>query len=210
MGGLRDDLQAESLRLSLRPGEHVAAEIGVLVHRADRLAALLLHEVLHPRAHLVIVRGELAEFELVERLVHRSCRGKWKHVGHVLLEHHWHHCVVHRRAAVDDGEKYVVPVHQLVHRLHCLGHLVLHVLDDVFDLAAVHTALGVGFVERHAHRVDVVYRLDRGYTGEVGHRADDNLGVGDAAHRVGGERRAGRDGEDRCEQQKQAWRDVAL
>ena len=157
--------RAEEAELRHRAGEYVPAVVGVLIHDADRLLALLLGEVLYPRAHLVVVRGELPELKAIERLVHRAGARCGKHVRHVLLEHHRHHRVVHRRAAIAQSQKNVVAVHQLVHRLNRLGHLVLHVLDDVLDFASVHAAIGVGFVERHAHGVDVVHRLDGSYTG---------------------------------------------
>ena len=186
-------LQAHRLHLRLRAGQHVAAVVGVLIHHADRLHALRRGEMLHPGAHLIVVRGELAELQPVERLVHRARAGGGEHVRHVLLDHRRHDGVVHRRAAVSHGEEDVVAVQQLVHRLHRLGDGVFHVLDDEADLAAVHAALGIRLIERHAHAVRVVDALHGGDAGQVGHAADDDLVVADPARgraRDGGANRA--------------------
>ena len=178
--------QPQRLGFRHHPGQHVLAEVGILVRHAERLAPLGLCEILHRRPHLVVIRCELGEFQPVERLIHRPCRRQRKHVRHVLGELRRHVGIVHRCAAVVDGGEDIVVVEQLVHRLHRPRHLILVVLDDILDLAAVDATLCIGFVERHAHRVAVVHALHGGHTGQVGDRADDDFRVGHAADRVGG------------------------
>ena len=175
------EFQLHRLDLSHDTGVTILAEVGVLVHRPDHLLALHLGEILHAGSHLIIVRGELAVFVLVERFVHRSGTGQREHTGHTLLEHHRQHRIHLRGAAAAERQEDVVEVDQLVHGLDRLRDQILHVLDDEADLAAVDAALRVDLFERHADRVRGIAALHRRDAGQVGHHADDDLGVGYAA-----------------------------
>jgi len=158
-------------------GVNVLAEVGVLIHRAEDLAAFRFGEILHARAHLIVVRGELAVFVRAQRQIHRPRAGQRKHTRHLLLDHHRQNRVHLWRATAADGEKDVVEIDQLVHRLHRLGDHVFHVLDDEADLAAVDAAFRVDVIERHADRIRGVGALHRRDAGQVGHHADDDLGI---------------------------------
>ena len=150
VGRFARDLELHGLGLLAHAVPDLVTEVGVLVHGADFLLALLLDEVLHHRAHLVVVGGEGRELELVEGLGHRARRREREQVGHALLQLLAEHGVVLRRAeSAHHGEDLVV-VDELVGGLHGARGLVLVVLDDELDLAAV-DALLVGLVEAHAH-----------------------------------------------------------
>ena len=57
----------------------IFTEVGVLVHSTEDLLAPVLGEVFHAGALLVIVGRKLAEFEFVERRVHRPSTGGREH-----------------------------------------------------------------------------------------------------------------------------------
>ena len=181
---LGHQLQVHRGKLVLGARHHVAAEVGVLRHRADRLVVVLLDEHLHAGAHLVVVRSRQAELQVMQRLVHRARRGQREDVRHALGELVGHRRVVHRRAAVGDHHEHVVAVDQLVGGLDRARNLVLVVLDDVLDLAAVDAAGGVGLVEHHAPGIGVVDAPHRRHAGQVGVGADDDLVVRHATYTV--------------------------
>ncbi|OIQ63358.1 hypothetical protein GALL_551010 [mine drainage metagenome] len=186
MRGGGDHLQAKCRGFIDDTGQHILAEIGILIGHAERFQAFDFVEILHGGSHLIVVRCELTEFQPVIGLIHGSGGCQGEHVRHVLFELRRHVGIVHRRAAVVDRGENIVVVQQLVHGLNRTRHLVLVVLHDIFNFSSINAALGVGFVERHPNRVAVVDALNGGDTGQVGDGADHDFSVGDAAHRVGG------------------------
>ena len=174
-------LQLELLGLHLHAVEHLLAEVGVLVHRAEGLLALLAHEVLDARAHLVHVAGRPVELQLVEGLVHRARGGEREEVRHPRVELVLEQRVVHRGAEARHHREDVVAVDQLGPRLHRAGHLVLGVLDHEPDLAALDAARLVDLVEAHLHRVRGGDPVGGGGAREVGVHAEHDLGLGDPA-----------------------------
>src|SRR6185437_16879293 len=117
---------------------------------------------------------------VVERVVHRPRGGQRKHVRHALGDLVGHGGVVHGGASVGHHHEHVVAVDQLVGGLHRARHLVLVVLGDILDLAAVDAALGIGVVEHHPPGVVVVDTPHGGYAGQIGVGADDDFLVGHA------------------------------
>ena len=145
------------------------------------LLALLGHEVVDAGAHLVDVGGRAVELQLVEGLVHRARRGEREQVRHVRLELVLEQRVVHRGAERRHHGEDVVAVDELGAGLHRARHLVLRVLDDQLDLAAVDAALLVDLVEAHLHRVRRRHAVGGGRPREVGVHAEHDLGLADPA-----------------------------
>jgi hypothetical protein len=172
-----DELDAELLGLLFGALQDLLAEIGVLVHDADGLLALLLHEVVGGRADLVDVGRRAVELQPVERLEHRArCRER-EQVGHVGGELVLEAGVVHRRAQRRHEREHVVAVDQLVAGLHRLRHLVALILDDQADPAPVEAAGLVDVLEPHLHAVRRGDAVRGGDAGEIGVHAERDLGL---------------------------------
>ena len=90
-----------------------------------------------------------------------------------------------RAQAHQHGEHFIAG-DQLVDRLGGLGHLVGVVLDDVTDLAAVDAACLVNLVEHVVGHLHGGGGERREHAGQIVHAAQSDLGVGDAANRLGG------------------------
>lgn len=117
---------------------------------------------------------------------HRPRGAQRQQLGCVVFVRHGEGGVVHRRAAILQRDENLVLVQQLVHCLHGGRYLVLAVLHDVMNFAAVDAAFGIDRVDQQPDGVGVVDALDGGDAGQVGDRADQNFGIGHAMHRFGG------------------------
>ena len=138
----------------------------------------------------------------MQRFRHRTRAREREDVGNARLELAGHDGVVHRRPEGAHHGEDPVAVDQLVGRLDRAGHLVLIVLDDEADLAAVDAAFLVHGIEDHSRRVDAADTDGRGRTGQVGVGAEHDLpgrfrglGIGAPASRQDGAKQHASDGE---------------
>jgi hypothetical protein len=198
LGGLGGEVRGAALvgrhrrRLHVHGGEllceaveHVLTVFVVLVHDAGGLGLLPLDHVLDRRPRAFDVGQQVVELQPLLRLgrvelvgeLRRRQREELRDTGveqDILRRQHGG-----RAHRADHGEDLVLLDHLLAGE-HGLLRVVLRVLGDQPDLAAVDAALGIDFVDGELHAVQDGHtpHLDR--TGEVLMGAENDLGRGDA------------------------------
>ena len=180
-----DDFHAHRLRLRDRAGEDIMAEIGILIHRAERLAPSSRRSI-SPRSASGRSRTRTgANFSRLNgSYIDRAA------VSGNMFGTPFSNCA--GMLALFIG---VPPSSRAMKILSWLSSLFIactargtwYWLSSTMYriLRPWHAAFVVGFVEGHADRVAVVDALHGGHAGKIGDRADDDFRVGDATNRIG-------------------------